>query len=322
MSKPQPRRYCYTARPNTCTPSHIPNVTASPLLPTPGHPATSKTLLPHCLSQHLYTQPHSRCYCPRRKTCTPSHTQDVTATPLVPNTCTPSDIKDVTALVPTPVHPATSKTLLPHCSSQHLYTELHPRRYCLCRKTCTPSHIQDVTSTPLVPTPIHPAISKTLLPHRSSQHLYTQPHPICYCHTARPNTCTPSHIQDVTSTPLVPTPIYPTTSKTLLPLSQNLYTQPHPRRYCPPPNTCTPSHIQDVTATLLVQTPVHRATSKTLLPLVQHLYTQLHPRRYCPRPNTCTPSYIQDIAALVPTPAHLATSNVHTAGFCNELFLL
>ena len=156
-----------------------------------------------------------------------------------------------------------------------------------------------------------------------SQNPYTQPHPRRYC--PPPNTCKPSHIQDVTATLPVPTPIHPATSEMLLPhcSSQYLYTQPHPRRYCPPSKTCTPSHIQDVTSTLLVPTPLRPATSKTCLPHCssQHLYTELHPKRYCPRSNTCTPSYIQDVIAPGPTPVHPATSDVHTAGFCNELFV-
>ena len=162
MSKPQPRRYCYTARPQ--------------------HMYTKPQPRRYCYTarpQHLYTQPHSRCHC--------------LTTP--PNTWTPSCIQDVTStlLVPTPVHPATSKTLLLHHSSQHLYTQPHLRRYCPRPNACIPNHIQDDTSTPLVRTPVHPATSKMLLPHCTSQHLYTQLHPRRHC--PHPNTCTPSHIQ-------------------------------------------------------------------------------------------------------------------------------
>ena len=151
-------------------------------------------LLPHCPNTSI-SKPHPRRYCytarPQHLYTQPQPKRHCLTTP--PNTWTPSHIQDVTALVAKPVHPAT---------------------------------FQDVTATPLVPTPINPATSKTLLP--SSQHLYTQPHPRRHCHTARPNTFTHSHIQDVTATLLVQTPVHRATSKTLLPLVQHLYTQPHP----------------------------------------------------------------------------------------------
>ena len=127
---------------------------------------------------------------------------------------------------------ATSKTLLLHRSSLHIYVQATTKTLLLHRSSTTHVH-QATTKTLLLhsssPTPVHPATFKMSLSHHSSQHLDTQLHPRRYFHTAGPNTCTPSHIQDVTTTPLVPTPVHPATSKTLLPSSERLYTQPHPR---------------------------------------------------------------------------------------------